>query len=50
VFHVEGLDPRTADRSMYNAMLEVVRAGFERSSASGSGLPPNTSLERTREG
>jgi hypothetical protein len=50
VFHAEGLDPRTADRSMYNAMLEVVRAGFERSSASGSGLPPNTSLERTREG
>ena len=35
VFHAEGLDPRMADRSMYKAMLEEVRAGFERSNASG---------------
>ena len=50
VFHAEGLDPRAADRAMYKAMLEEVRAGFERSSASITALTPNTSLERTREG
>jgi hypothetical protein len=49
VFHAEGLDPRTADRSMYKAMLDEVRAGFERSSASATSLTPNTSLERTRD-
>jgi hypothetical protein len=32
VFHAEGLDPRAADPSMYKAMLEEVRAAFERSS------------------
>jgi hypothetical protein len=42
VFHAEGLDPRTADSSMYNAMLAEVRAAFERSRASIGGLPPNT--------
>jgi hypothetical protein len=48
VFHAEGLDPRTADGAMYKAMFEEVRAAFERSRASLGGLPPNTSLERTR--
>jgi hypothetical protein len=49
VFHAEGLDPRTADRSMYKAMIKEVRAAFERSRTSAGTLPPNTSLERTRE-
>lgn len=49
VFHAEGLDPRTADKAMYRAMLEEVRMAFHRSRASLGGLPPNTSLERTRE-
>jgi hypothetical protein len=34
VFHAEGLDPVTADRAMYRAMFEEVRAAFERSAQS----------------
>lgn len=34
VFHAEGLDPRTAESGMYNAMREEVRLAFERSRSS----------------
>jgi len=49
VFHAEGLDPRTANRTMYKEMAEEVRLAFERSSAARE-MPSNKSLERTREG
>jgi hypothetical protein len=48
VFHAEGLDPVTADRAMYKAMMEEVRLAFERSRPTRTGMPPNTSMARMR--
>jgi hypothetical protein len=42
VFHAEGLDPRTADRTMYKEMAEEVRLAFKRSNSAGD-MPSNTS-------
>jgi hypothetical protein len=50
VFRAEGLDPHTADRAMYQAMLQEVRSAFERCGAPADNMPPNKSLERGREG
>ena len=37
VFRAEGLDPFTADSSMYKAMREEVRLAFDRSQPAGEG-------------
>jgi hypothetical protein len=45
----EGLDPSAVDAEMIKAMQAVVRDAMVRSSSAAGSLPPNTSLERTRE-
>ena len=46
----EGLDPLALDSEMVEAMQAVVRDAMARSSSAAGSLPPNKSLERTREG
>jgi hypothetical protein len=44
-----GLDPATVDPKTHQAMQGEVRDAMARHGAASGGLPPNTSLERTRE-
>jgi hypothetical protein len=44
-----GLDPETVDPHMHREMQEVVEQAAQRCRTARGGLPPNTSLEGTRE-